>query len=330
MAKVSIITALYNHERYIAQAIESVIAQTFSDWEHLIWDDGSTDKSLSIAQEYARRYPEKIKVFSHPSQANRGQENTRNCALEKASGELLCLLDSDDMYLPRKLELLVPCFQDPEVGLAYGVVEHYIESTGKVVPSGISKFHQGKAFEPLLAENFLGASATLFRRECVAKGLRFDPSFKTIGEYPLWLKIARDWKVSFVAEPVSRWRCHTNNLGKKLELQAKQELVTFFERLGKDTAYKAFSKDVARALAKRRYDYAAELHSILDLEESRIQCAAALTAFEASPSVRGKAALLFLVSLLGKKANLFVARLKRGLWHALHPVLASSKSTKLK
>ena len=83
MARVSIITALYNHEKYVGQAIESVLAQTYGDWEHIIWDDGSSDGSLKVAERYAAR-DARVKVFAHPGGANRGQENTRNAALEKA------------------------------------------------------------------------------------------------------------------------------------------------------------------------------------------------------------------------------------------------------
>src|SRR4051812_3771803 len=107
MAKVSIITALYNHESYVGAAIESVLAQTFGDWELIVWDDGSSDRSLAVAQKYAEQDPIRVKIHTHPANANRGQENTRNEALKICSGEFVGLLDSDDVYHPQKLEWLL-------------------------------------------------------------------------------------------------------------------------------------------------------------------------------------------------------------------------------
>ena len=327
MARVSIITALYNHEKYIAEAIESVIAQTYTDWELLVWDDGSTDRSCEIAEKYAAR-DSRIKVFRHPEGINRGQENTRNAALDRSGGELLCLLDSDDLYYPRKLELLVPCFQRNEVGLAYGSHDHLLSDLNRLVPSGISQQPQGKVFRALAQDCFLGANATMFRRSCVASGLRFDPSFRTMGEYPLWLKISRDWEFAFVPELVSTWRDHGSNLGTKLAVQAKQELVRFFERLSRDSAYEEFRGELTQILAKRHYDLAAVLYSNLDLTLARQAAWQALSMAEAEATIRAKSAALIALTLLGRIPNRYLAAAKQELWVRRHPLSSAVRQAR--
>jgi glycosyltransferase involved in cell wall biosynthesis len=324
MPRVSIITALYNHEKYVAAAIESVRAQTYPDWELLVWDDGSRDRSLEIAREAASRDP-RVRVFTHPGGANRGQEATRNAALEKATGQLIALLDSDDLYKPRKLELLVPRFERPGVGLAYGTAEHLLERTGERQPSGVRRHPEGRVLDDLIHENFLAANAVLFRRECLGKERRFDSSFRTIGEYPLWLAIARDWDFARVPEVVSTWRDHGENLGTRLALAGKQELVALFERLLGDHAWEEHAGPLRRALARRRYDYAAELYAQLELKGARKAGLAVARDPAAGSLLRVKGAVLAALSFLGRAPNARLARAKRALWELRNPEAAAAR-----
>ena len=318
MPRVSIITALYNHERYVAAAIESVLAQTYGDFEHLIWDDGSTDRSLEIARRFEAQHPGKIKVMTHPGGGNRGQERTRNAALELATGELLCLLDSDDYYLPRKLELLVPCFQDHRVGLAYGQAEIISEAGAVAKPIASERSPQGRVFDELVQDNFICAGATVFRRQCVESGLRFDPAFKTIGEYPLWLKIARDWELAALPDVVAAWRNHGGNLGTRLALKAKHELVELSQRLVADEHYADHRPAIVRALARRRYDYASELYQASQLSQARALCIAVAGDPAATFATRVKSVVLGAMTLLGTGANRLLARVKRRAWEWRH------------
>jgi glycosyltransferase involved in cell wall biosynthesis len=104
---VSVLMANYNYARYIAQAIESVLQQTYSNWELIICDDGSSDASVDIIQGFAQR-DSRVRFIS---KTNGGHASALNEAYFLASGELLCLLDSDDLYLPTKLERVVHCCQ---------------------------------------------------------------------------------------------------------------------------------------------------------------------------------------------------------------------------
>ncbi len=117
MPRVSIITIFYNEERFLSEAVDSVIAQTYDDWELLLVDDGSTDGSSAIAQAFAQTHPDKIRYLDHEGHANKGMSATRNLGIESAQGELITFLDADDTWTNRKLETQVALLDEfPDVG----------------------------------------------------------------------------------------------------------------------------------------------------------------------------------------------------------------------
>jgi glycosyltransferase involved in cell wall biosynthesis len=100
---VTVITCFYNEEAYLAEAVNSVLAQNYTHWELLLVDDGSTDNSTAIAKNYASANPEKIFYLSHDSHENKGLSASRNLGINHAKGSMLCFLDADDIYLPEKI-----------------------------------------------------------------------------------------------------------------------------------------------------------------------------------------------------------------------------------
>lgn len=117
--KVSIITATYNRENLLPVCIESVIAQTCKNWEHIIVDDGSRDETMSLVRKYMRSDP-RIRYAAH---CNRGQSLSLNVGLMMAVGEYVCILDSDDYYLPNHLESRLQYLKaNPEVDFLHGGV----------------------------------------------------------------------------------------------------------------------------------------------------------------------------------------------------------------
>jgi glycosyltransferase involved in cell wall biosynthesis len=121
----SVITFL-NSEKFIQEAIESVLAQTHSDLELLLVDDGSTDDSTQIALRYAERFPEKVRYLEHAGHENRGAAASRNLGFSHARGEYVALLDSDDVWLPHKLEEQIAILDShPEAGMVYGKSQYW-------------------------------------------------------------------------------------------------------------------------------------------------------------------------------------------------------------
>lgn len=115
---VSVITPVFNVKAFLVETIESVISQLYTNWELILIDDGSTDGSTEIAKDYSRKYLGKILYFEHEYHVNRGASPSRNLGLANAGGQLLAFLDSDDYWLPEKLQKQVALlYENPEASV---------------------------------------------------------------------------------------------------------------------------------------------------------------------------------------------------------------------
>jgi len=142
---ISIIIPFYNIEAHIAEAIESVISQTYPNWELLLIDDGSIDSGTSIALEYCNKYKSKIIYLSHEGHQNKGLAASRNLGLKEAKGEYVALLDADDVWLPEKLTRQVEiAVSHPDVAFISGASLYWYSWKGKdlddvIIPVGCEK-----------------------------------------------------------------------------------------------------------------------------------------------------------------------------------------------
>jgi glycosyltransferase involved in cell wall biosynthesis/peptidoglycan/xylan/chitin deacetylase (PgdA/CDA1 family) len=126
------ITIFLNGENFLREAIESVLAQTYDNWELLLVDDGSTDRSTEIALGYAAQHPGKIRYYEHKEHQNRGMSASRNLGLRHAQGEYIAFLDHDDVWLPGKLADQVAILEThPEAGMMYGRTRFWYSWSGK-------------------------------------------------------------------------------------------------------------------------------------------------------------------------------------------------------
>jgi glycosyltransferase involved in cell wall biosynthesis len=129
---VSIIVSFLNEERFLPEAIESVLAQTYHEWELLLVDDGSTDASSNSARACAAQHPEKVHYFAHENHQNRGLPASRNLGLKNARGKYIALLDADDVWLPQKLKDQVRILEShPEAAMVYGRSRYWRSWTGE-------------------------------------------------------------------------------------------------------------------------------------------------------------------------------------------------------
>ena len=118
---VSVVVPVYRAERFLDEAIASVRAQRYSEWELLLVDDGGDDGSAAIAKAHVARDPHRVRLLSHPNGENRGASASRNLAIRHARGTYVALLDADDVWLPEKLEAQVALMEaNPDVGMLYG------------------------------------------------------------------------------------------------------------------------------------------------------------------------------------------------------------------
>src|SRR5215207_10509527 len=129
---VSCIIIFLNAERFMREAIESVFAQTYDNWELLLVDDGSTDGSTHMALRYAERHSGKVRYLEHLGHQNRGMSASRNLGLSHAKGEYIGFLDADDVWLPHKLQQQVQILNShPEAGMVYGTWQYWYSWTGR-------------------------------------------------------------------------------------------------------------------------------------------------------------------------------------------------------
>jgi glycosyltransferase involved in cell wall biosynthesis len=129
---VSAIMIFLNGAEFIAEAVESIVAQTYQRWELWLVDDGSTDASTAIARRYADQYPDKIFYLEHEHHRNRGRSASRNLALQHMHGAYVAFLDADDVWLPAKLEEQVAILEVlPQTGMVYGPTYYWHGWTGE-------------------------------------------------------------------------------------------------------------------------------------------------------------------------------------------------------
>lgn len=182
--KVSIITPLYNSESFIAETIQSVIAQTYTNWEMLIVDDCSTDNSKSIIEDFSK-HDDRIKYFKTSSPSG-SPTIPRNIGIEMASGRFIAFLDSDDLWNSDKLQLQIPLFNDEKVGIVFSDYEK-INEEGQSDKRFI--FAPNKvSYKDLLKGNVIACLTVIFDSEKLSK-LYFTKQGHE--DYVFWLSILK-------------------------------------------------------------------------------------------------------------------------------------------
>lgn len=224
---VSIVTPVFNSASFIAETIESVINQSYSNWEMLIVDDCSFDNSVVIANSYALK-DKRIRIFK--LETNSGLPSVpRNYALNLASGKYIAFLDSDDVWLKEKLEKQVS-FMENNDGIFLLYSRYLSKVNDKILDTLLPEerlMKRGYVFEELfLSDNFIPCLTVMMRNSDSNKYL-FDenPDFKAIEDFDLWLKISKENKVDFLSEALAVYRIHRRNSSKGF--------VSFFIRLFK-------------------------------------------------------------------------------------------------
>jgi glycosyltransferase involved in cell wall biosynthesis len=207
---VTILMNCYNGEKYLRQAIESVLSQTYQNWEIVFWDDQSTDRSAEIFNSYS---DPRLRYFYAPKRT--WLYGARSLAMENARGDFIAFLDVDDWWLPTKLEKQVPLFNDPDVGFACG--NFWVENEMK---SKRWKFHSrrmptGWVLDKLLASQIIGLVTLMIRRSALdSLQYAFDPRYHILGDTDLALRLSVRWKMDCVQEPIAYYRLHEANITK--------------------------------------------------------------------------------------------------------------------
>lgn len=223
---VSVVIPTFNSSHYLQMAIQSVLNQTYQDFEIIVVDDGSTDDTQKVASSFGRK-------VSYFYQTNQGSPIARNVGLKLAKGKYLALLDSDDLFLPDRLERGVKVLdQMPHIDLVHGEVK-VIDSQGTVISEDTAYFQkfyakerkQGSSYLHVLNGNAMFPSSILFRRECLDQIGFFNPSFPPREDYDWYLRFALHHQIYLLEEPaVVLYRRHRTNQCLKFDLKATSHI----------------------------------------------------------------------------------------------------------
>jgi glycosyltransferase involved in cell wall biosynthesis len=206
-AKVSAVIPVYNCERYIGEAIESVLTQTYPAHEIVVVDDGSTDGTRRALEPYMGRI-----LYIH--QEKRGVAAARNQGIDHASGDYIAFLDADDLWLAEKLQLQMAYLEDhPECDLVYsdmktfdenGIIQESVKIWLNMSPPS------GWIFKELFWETLFAADATVFAKKCIDRVGPFDESLVVGEDYNIWLRMARRFQIGYLDVPLTKYRQHAS------------------------------------------------------------------------------------------------------------------------
>ncbi len=207
--KVSVIIPTYNRCGWIKHAIDSVLQQTYQNFELLIIDDGSTDITKSILA----KYESSIKYYY---QENKGVASARNLGIRKAKGDYLCFLDSDDRWLKRKLETQLRLVEsDPDIKVCY-TDEIWIRNGIRVNQKKIHQKYSGWIYQKCLPLCIISPSSVLIHREVFEKVGLFDEEKTVCEDYDLWLRMSNVYPIRFTNKPlIVKYGGHADQLSQK-------------------------------------------------------------------------------------------------------------------
>jgi glycosyltransferase involved in cell wall biosynthesis len=221
--RVSVIIPTYNRAQLVRRAIQSVLNQTYQDFEIIVVDDGSTDNTTEVVNSIG---DERVRCIRH--QVNKGASASRNTGIRAARGELIGFLDSDDEWLPEKLQRQVDKFDvaSANVGLVYGGYVVIDDETKKVIGQ-VHPEKRGYVFKEVLKASHPPNPLTpLIKKECFDKVGLFDEDIRFGEDWDMWLRIAEHYEFDFVNEMVAKYYVSQHQITRD-RVSALEELSKF-------------------------------------------------------------------------------------------------------
>ncbi|MDC0195479.1 glycosyltransferase [Candidatus Thioglobus sp.] len=258
----------YNSSKYLRQSIDSVLVQTYQNWEIIFWDNQSTDESADIFKSYNDK---RLHYFLAPKHTELGE--ARNLAVSSANGEWLGFLDCDDVWLPNKLEDQINIYNSEslDLGIVYGqcLVINDLNSTQSKWVDNQNKYKnktvlrilpEGYIFNKLLKFNFIPLLTAIVSKNAFNEVGGLSPHFKQAEDYELFVKIAKIKKVRAVQNVVACYRVHENNMSINNEQKGLEESLEIIDRYN-------LSYSVRRGLSYHHTDYALQKIKVGNLKE---------------------------------------------------------------
>ncbi len=215
MPHVSVIIPAYNQAQYLGDAIQSVLDQSYNDYEIIVIDDGSTDSTPAVAAQFS----EQIRYIR---QENQGLAGARNTGIRAARGKLIGLLDSDDQWLPTFLETMVSLAEAHPQAAVYYCDAQCMDADGNTLPQTLGASTTPvdtpeAMYQTLLRANFIIPSATVLRQSVIAGVGLFDQQLRSCEDWDLWLRILPDYEFIGSPEHLLRYRIHGSSLSTNVD-----------------------------------------------------------------------------------------------------------------
>jgi glycosyltransferase involved in cell wall biosynthesis len=224
---VSVIIPAHNSADFIAEAVGSVQAQTFRDYEIIVVDDGSTDGTDAVLRRFGG-------AIHYHCQSNQGPAAARNAGIQLARGEFVCFLDADDLWVADKLARQTSFMSEhPEIGLLFAdamewhgdaVEKPSILSTMMFGTDAKSQLPLQDAFRKLLMENFVPTSSVMVRKDCFAKAGLFDVALPNSEDRDMWLRLAAHFPIACQPQLLARKRSHDANISLRTEIALRSRI----------------------------------------------------------------------------------------------------------
>ena len=235
---VSIIINCYNGEEYLAESINSVLSQTYKNWEVVFWDNQSLDNSKDIFNSFNDK---RLKYFH--AKEHTSLYKARNLAIQKSKGELLAFIDTDDLWNKNKLELQVPLFNNLKISLVYSNLWIMKKNLDKKKVFIKEKSPSGFIYEKLLDKYNVGIITTIFRRSIINNLPNiFDERFSIIGDFVFFLKLSKSHYFHYISEPLAFYRIHEKNLSSIYSGKEMEEFELWLNENKNEIDYKKLKK----------------------------------------------------------------------------------------
>lgn len=218
--KVSVIMNCYNSETFLAEAIQSVINQTYQNWELIFWDNNSSDRSAKIVKSFN---DSRIKYFF--SDKHMKLYESRNLAINKCNGRYITFLDCDDVWNNEKLKIQVEKISgDNEV--VYGNYNS-IDETGRIIKNQFKELPSGNITNKLFNNNFISIGTIMIPRSLLIKNL-FNPDYNLLGDLELWIRLSTQVRFISLINVLESSRVHERNTSKLLYKDWYKEKKMFY------------------------------------------------------------------------------------------------------
>ncbi len=198
---VSVVIATYNMGQYLPQAVDSILQQTWKKLEIIVVDDGSTDNTPEVMLNYSTD-----SRVNYIRNENQGQPKAKNCGIKNTKGDFIAFCDADDFWEANKLEIQMPLFSNPKVGVVYSEVSFIDEHNRRYTKEDHEVRHSGTITNQMLIENFVPFGTSIIRRSCIDQNGVFDEEFRMGIDWDLWLRYSLDWEFKYAPEKTYVYR----------------------------------------------------------------------------------------------------------------------------